>query len=251
MVVGRSCIDSLSCEVRTIIVRRSSGSLLKHPSPSQNRKIKNNILSWREYKRLMLFLGWWCPLYLHFFHVSKNARWILEDGIDPCHVNHIAIPIAVVWNEESLLDHLNTASGYSMQSVILQIYSFPSLSRKKIRNSISKYSFKTDYSIPLLPETYDNTTVLQQIVQGKVDWVEIPQIDDFIWMRPGEQEVARKLESWEDKYTAEDMRWSLQIFGGWLYRWGLKQVWSSGACQGNLSNVKDKFLHFVPPTTEN
>lgn len=29
-----------------------------------------------------------------------------------------------VWNEESLLDHINTASVYILQSVILQIY-FP------------------------------------------------------------------------------------------------------------------------------
>lgn len=44
------------------------------------------------------------------FLAPKKARWILEDSTDYCHFKHVATPDAVVWNEDSLLEYINTAS---------------------------------------------------------------------------------------------------------------------------------------------
>lgn len=41
-----------------------------------------------------------------------SRRKDFEDpGIDYCHLSHVATPTAVVWNEEILQEHINTASS--------------------------------------------------------------------------------------------------------------------------------------------
>ena len=83
------------------------------------------------------------------------------DSIDYCHLNHVATPVTVVWYEESLLNHINTASGIEYEPVILQIYFIPSLSRIKIRIFLSIHLEQIIvYRIPPLFKSSHCTTLL-------------------------------------------------------------------------------------------